>query len=240
MEGKIRPRGDVLGLDVGKSSHWACLVARDGEVAANGPVPNTETDLDALFAQVGGDTLVVVDQVRNIGSLAIGRARLAGLEVAYLPGTAAHGAARLFAGDAKTDERDAMVIAKTALGIPDALLPAPREDDGLRAARSMAAQRDYMVASSTRDKNRLRSVLLESCPAFEALCDLSDPGWLKVLEKLGGPWGIADAGKAAMGAVTRGADRASTGSSRRRSPATPPTSACSPCPASGRGPRRSS
>ena len=60
MEGKIRPRGDVLGLDVGKSSHWACLVARDGEVAANGPVPNTETDLDALFAQVGGDTLVVV------------------------------------------------------------------------------------------------------------------------------------------------------------------------------------
>lgn len=209
MEGKIRPRGDILGLDVGKSSHWACLVARDGEVAANGPVPNTEADLDALFAQVGGDTLVVVDQVRNIGSLAIGRARLAGLEVAYLPGTAAHGAARLFAGDAKTDERDAMVIAKTALGIPDALLPAPREDDGLRAARSMAAQRDYMVASSTRDKNRLRSVLLESCPAFEALCDLSDPSWLKMLEKLGGPWGIADAGKAAMGAVTRGADRAS-------------------------------
>lgn len=125
MEGKIRPRGDILGLDVGKSSHWACLVARDGEVAANGPVPNTEADLDALFAQVGGDTLVVVDQVRNIGSLAIGRDRLAGLEVAYLPGTAAHGAARLFAGDAKTDERDAMVIAKTALGIPDALLPAP-------------------------------------------------------------------------------------------------------------------
>jgi hypothetical protein len=55
----------------------------------------------------------------------------------------------------------------------------------------------------------LRSVLLESCPAFEALCDLSDPSWLKMLEKLGGPWGIADAGKAAMGAVTRGADRAS-------------------------------
>lgn len=32
--------------------------------------------------------LVVVDQVRNIGALAISRARLAGLDVAYLPGLA--------------------------------------------------------------------------------------------------------------------------------------------------------
>lgn len=198
----------VLGLDVGKGSHWACLVTAEGEVAANRPVANSEKDLDELFAQVGGETLVVVDQVRNIGALAIRRARMAGLEVAYLPGLAAHGAARLFAGDAKTDERDAMVIAKTALGIPDALLPAPREDAGLEAARSMAAQRSHMVTCATRDKNRLRSILLESCPPFEALADLSDPHWVSMLEKLGGPWGIADAGKAAMGAATRGADRA--------------------------------
>ena len=183
MAKQIRAYDAVLGLDVGKTAHWACLVTGSGEIAANAPVANSEDGLDELFAQVGPKTLVVVDQVRNIGSLAISRARLAGLEVAYLPGTAAHGAARLFAGDAKTDERDAMVIAKTALGIPDALLPVPREDAPLEAARSMAAQRDYMVASSTRDKNRLRSVLLESCPAFEALCDLSDPSWLTLLEK---------------------------------------------------------
>jgi len=197
----------VLGLDVGKSSHWACLVTKGGEVAANRPVANSEADLDELFSQVGGGTLVVVDQVRNIGALAIRRARLAGLEVAYLPGIAAHGAARLFAGDAKTDERDAAVIAKTALGIPDSLLPVPRGDARLEAARSMAAQRDHMVTCATRDKNRLRSILLESCPPFEALADLSDPHWVNMLEKLGGPWGIADAGKAAMGAATRGADR---------------------------------
>lgn len=198
----------VLGLDVGKSSHWACLVTRPGEVLANGPVANREEDLDALFSRAGEGTLVVVDQVRNIGSLAIRRARLAGLEVAYLPGIAAHGASKLFAGDAKTDERDAMVIAKTALGIPDALLPAPAADERLEAARSMAAQRSHMVACATRDKNRLRSVLLESCPAFEALADLSDPHWLGMLASLGGPWGILDAGKASLGAVTRGADRA--------------------------------
>jgi transposase len=198
----------VLGLDVGKSSHWACLVTKAGEVAANRPVANAEADLDELFSQVGAGTLVVVDQVRNIGALAIGRARLAGLEVAYLPGLAAHQAAKLFAGDAKTDERDAMVIAKTALGIPDSLLPVPEPDARLDAARSLAAQRSHLVACATRDKNRLRSILLESCPAFEALADLSDAHWLSMLEKLGGPWGVVDAGKQALGAVTRGADRA--------------------------------
>ncbi len=91
---------------------------------------------------------------------------------------------------------------------PDALLPVPRDDARLDAARSMASQRNHMVTCATRDKNRLRSILLESCPPFEALADLSEPHWLNMLEKLGGPWGIADAGKAAMGAATRGADRA--------------------------------
>ena len=41
-------------------------------------------------------TLVVVDQFRNIGSLAVRRARAAGLAVAYLPGLAASRAAGLF------------------------------------------------------------------------------------------------------------------------------------------------
>ena len=197
----------VLGLDVGKFSHWACHVTRRGEVLASGSAANTERDLDGLFGRVGAGTLVVVDQFRNTGSLAISRARLAGLPVVYLPGIAAHGAARLFAGDAKADERDATVIAKTALDIPDSLLPVPRRDEKLEAARSMAAQRSHMVACSTRDKNRLRSLLLERCPAFEALTDLADPHWLKMMEALGGPWGIVDAGRATVGAVTRGADR---------------------------------
>ena len=207
MPSAISPPKAVLGIDVGKSSHWACLVTREGEVALNRRVRNSEGDLDGLFSQVACDTIVVVDQCRNIGLLAISRARLAGLGVAYLPGLAAHGASRLFAGDAKTDERDAMVIAKTALGIPDALLPVPEPDEALEAARSLAAQRSHMVTCATRDKNRLRSILLESCPAFEAPADLGDRHWLNMLEKLGGPWGCIDAGKPAFGAVTKGANR---------------------------------
>lgn len=198
-------RRAVLGLDVGKASHWACMLTRDGEVSVNRPVANSEHELDRLFSQVGEGTLVVVDQVRNIGALPISRARRAGLDVAYLPGIAARQASRMFAGDAKTDERDAHVIARTAMGLPDALLPVPERDGNLEAARSLASQRDHMVTCATRDKNRLRSILLESCPAFEALVDPSDPRWLRVLARLGGAWGVADAGRASFSALMRGA-----------------------------------
>lgn len=46
-------RRAVLGLDVGKASHWACILTRDGEVAVSRPVANSEHELDRLFSQVG-------------------------------------------------------------------------------------------------------------------------------------------------------------------------------------------
>nr|WP_218565038.1 transposase [Collinsella aerofaciens] len=141
----------VLGLDVGKSSHWACLIDRDGEVLASAPVRNREAELDALFASAPAGTLVVVDQFRNIGSLAVRRARAAGLGVAHLPGLAASRAAGLFAGEAKTDERDAAVIARTALGVPDSLSGVPGRGEALEAARALSSQRDHVVACATRD-----------------------------------------------------------------------------------------
>ena len=196
----------VIGLDVGKSSHWACAATRDGEVLASKPVANRENALDSLFAEFPG-ALVVVDQVRNIGALALSRARAAGMPSAYLPGLAAHEAARLFGGDAKTDERDAMVIAKTALGIPDALLPVPHPDPAIAAARALAAQRDFLTRESTRSKNRLRSILLEPCPEFESLVDLSDVSELRLMAALGGPRSVADAGRRRAAALARGARR---------------------------------
>lgn len=191
----------VLGLDVGKSSHWACLVDRGGEVLASAPVRNREGALDALFASAPAGTLVVVDQFRNIGSLAVRRARAAGLGVAHLPGLAASRAAGLFAGEAKTDERDAAVIARTALGVPDSLSGVPGRGEALEAARALSSQRDHVVACATRDKNRLRAVLLESCPALEAAVDLSDRRWLELLAGFGGAWGIARSGAAGEAAA---------------------------------------
>lgn len=107
---------------------------------------------------------------------------------------------------AKTDERDATVIAKTALGIPDALLPVAHPDPAIAAARSIAAQRDFLICESMRNKNRLRSILLESCPEFEALVDLSDAAELRLMAAPGGPWSMADAGGRKTAALARGAN----------------------------------
>lgn len=177
----------VIGLDVGKSSHWACVATRDGEVLASKPVANRENALDSLFAEFPG-TLVVVDRVRNIGSLALSRAKLAGMPRAYLPG--------------------------------------------------LAAQRDFLTCENTRSKNRLRSILLESCPEFEAQADLSDPATLKLMAAVGGPWSISEASSQAVGALTRGCRRAKmaalveppnrqAGRTRRPSPARTAPFGCS-------------
>lgn len=61
-----------------------------------------------------------------------------------------------------------------------------------------------MVTCATRDKNRLRPILLESRPALEALADPSDPRWPRVLARLGGARGAADAGRASLSALMRG------------------------------------
>jgi hypothetical protein len=61
----------VLGVDVGKQSHRCCLVTDDGEVALNAPVANREHDLDEPLASLPSYTPVVVDQIHNIGSLAL-------------------------------------------------------------------------------------------------------------------------------------------------------------------------
>ncbi|MBQ3328856.1 MAG: transposase, partial [Eggerthellaceae bacterium] len=76
-----------LGLDVGKFFHWAYAVDREGTVLLSRRVANSEAELDAAIAELPADTLVVVDQRRNIGALAIRRARAAGRPVAYLPGS---------------------------------------------------------------------------------------------------------------------------------------------------------
>lgn len=86
-----------------------------------------------------------------------------------------------------------MVIAKTALGIPDALLAVAGRPPEIGAARSLAAQRDFLTCENARSKNRLRSILLESCPEFEAQADLSDPATLKLMAAVGGPWSISEA-----------------------------------------------
>lgn len=197
----------VLGVDVGKAAHRACAVTADGRGAFNVAFGNDEADIDRVLGEataLGPAVLVVVDQRRNIGTAVVRRARAAGLEVAYMPGVAARNAARLFPGDAKTDERDAEVIARTALGVRGCLRAVP-EEGALEGARRLEAQRAELVGDRTRQVNRLRAALLESCPAFERAARPGEAWFLAAIEELGGPWGIADAGRERLLEAAHGA-----------------------------------
>jgi hypothetical protein len=61
-----------------------------------------------------GTVLVVVDQPASIGALPRGGARDMGCPVAYLPGLTMRRIADLYPGEAKTDARDAYIIADAA------------------------------------------------------------------------------------------------------------------------------
>ena len=202
------PYDAYVGFDVGKLSHRACCVLAGGAVAFNVGVANDEAAIDRVLAEAAahGRSLAVVDQRRNIGTTVVRRARAAGVEVAYLPGIAANRASSLFPGDAKTDERDAEVIARTAMGVPQALRPVPAEG-ALEGARRLEAQRCDLLRDRTHCVNRLRALLLESNPAFERELDCEAAWALSLMSRVGGPWQLLDAGRRRWAALTRDAPR---------------------------------
>ena len=144
-----------------------------------------------------GRVLLVVDQPNTIGSLPLTVARNMGIAVAYLPGTAMRRTAQLLPGDAKTDRRDAHVIAWAALKLPETLRDAGPDDETLAALKLLAGHDEDLAHESTRHVNRLRSLLLQTHPAFERALKgerITRDATLALLERYGGPMGVKRAG----------------------------------------------
>lgn len=112
-----------VGLDVGKSAHHAHALDHDGNTLYDKPLKQDEKAIRTMLGKLSkhGRVLLVVDQPNTIGSLPLTVARNMGIAVAYLPGTAMRRTAQLLPGDAKTDRRDAHVIAWAALKLPETL-----------------------------------------------------------------------------------------------------------------------
>ena len=124
-------RPDIfLGLDVGKTDHWACALTDSGQVLWNKTLPNNEQKLTDIYTNLSakGSVLVVVDQPATIGALAIAVAQHMGIEVAYLPGLTMRRIADLYPGEAKTDEKDAFIIADAARSLPHTLRQLTKTD----------------------------------------------------------------------------------------------------------------
>ena len=112
-----------VGVDVGKGAHHAVALDRKGKRLLDSALPNDETKLRALIGKLKehGQVLLVVDQPATVGALPVAVARDEGVLVAYLPGLAMRRIADLHAGEAKTDARDAYIIAEAARSLPHTL-----------------------------------------------------------------------------------------------------------------------
>ena len=163
------------------------------------PLPNSEPKLRALFDKLAahGPLLVVVDQPATIGALPVAVARAAGHKVAYLPGLAMRRIADLYPGRAKTDARDAFIIADAARSLPHTLRPVDVGDDTLAELEVLVGFDDDLAGEATRLGNRIRGLLTGIHPALERAIGphISHPAVLEILSRCGGPAGIRAAGR---------------------------------------------
>ena len=116
-----------VGLDVGKESHFADVLDDDGERLFSRGISNDQGDIEALLDRVGrhGVPGLVIDQPGSIAQLVLAVAARREVPVAYVPGLVMRRAADLYPGEAKTDRRDAYILADTARMIEEAFLAHP-------------------------------------------------------------------------------------------------------------------
>ena len=190
-----------VGVDIAKGDHYACALTREGaEVLARG-VPNDEAAIGRLIdeAAARGPAALVIDTTSSAASLLIETAARREVPVAYVSGLSMRRAADLYAGAAKTDPKDAFVLADYARRNSDRLTWVEPGDELLARLRILNGRDADLAADATRAANRLRDALLAVSPALErAVGDklASNAGLRDALARWGCPTALRAAGKA--------------------------------------------
>src|SRR5699024_7847644 len=135
----------------------------------NKVLPNEEPKLVALYQnlQSHGTVLVIVDQPATIGALAVAVAQKLGIQVAYLPGLTMRRIADMYPGNAKTDEKDAFIIADAARTLPHTLRALEVSDEE-EATLGMLTGFDLDLSRQiTQTANRIHGLFTQIHPALE-------------------------------------------------------------------------
>lgn len=176
------------GVDVGKEHHWVCVVDDKGAVALSRKFVNDEQQIRGLVSEVdrlGGSVSWTVDLTTVYATLLLTVLADAGKSVRYLAGRQVWQASVTYrGGEAKTDAKDARVIADQSR-MRGADLPVLHPgDDLITELRMLSAHRADLVADRTRTINRLRQQLVAVCPALERAAQITqDRGWVVLFSR---------------------------------------------------------
>ena len=170
----------------------------------NKALPNDETKLIDVYTRLQklGSLLVVVDQPATIGALAVAVAQHMGIPVAYLPGLTMRRIADLYPGDAKTDEKDAFIIADAARSLPHTLRDLS-QTDLTEATLGMLTGFDLDLSRQVNQvSNRIRGLFTQIHPALEEVLGprLKHDAILELLATWPTPDRIRKAGRARIDA----------------------------------------
>lgn len=159
----------IVGLDVGKHQHHAVATRPDGTVVLNRVVATAEPVLTDLLAELEaeGPVLVVVDQPASIGAAPVAVAQQRGITVGYLPGRTMRQVANTFPGEAKTDARDAAIIAAAARTMPHPIRTLAVVDAHVADLRVLCGCDDDLAQQVTATANRIRGLLTQIHPPLE-------------------------------------------------------------------------
>ena len=197
-----------IGLDIGKAEHFADARDAAGESLFAGAVANDEADIETLLgrAQALGAPALVVDQPGSLASLVLAVAARLGVPVAYVPGLVMRRAADLYPGEAKTDRRDAFVLADTGRIRRHQVHWLDAGNDELLAQLRVLNGYDADLATdATRLSNRLRDALTGISPALERVLGprLHHPGVRDLLARYPAPQALAKAGRGRIESTIR-------------------------------------
>jgi transposase len=157
-----------LGVDIGKSGHYAVAVDRTGKPIYQTAVPNDEAALRRLVDwATAHQASVVVDQPGGAAALLLKLCWQADVRLGYLHGLAMARAREFYAGQSKTDPKDAFVLADVARAHPSRVVWLEPSSDALAHLELLCGYDADLRADANRVSNRLRELLVGHWPAVE-------------------------------------------------------------------------
>ncbi len=162
-----------VGIDAGKGHHWAVGIDPEGHPVFSRKVVNDEAEILELIAAacaVADEVTRAVDLTSAAAALLLAVLVAHGQSVLYVPGRAVNRMSGAYKGEAKTDAKDALVIADQARMRRD-FQPVPAPPALTAELALLTAHRGDLVAERTRMYNRLRELLLGISPALERAFD---------------------------------------------------------------------